>query len=108
MSAQPSNRVADDRLFTPAFIALAVAELAYFTAAGMLISLTPLFAAGPLGADEVGVGVTVGAFGTTALILRPWAGRAADRRGRRPLLIGGALLCALAIAAHSVTRTWRC
>ena len=103
MSAQQSIGAADERLFTPAFVALAAAELAYFTAAGMLISLTPLFAAGPLGADEVGVGVTVGAFGVTALILRPWAGRAADRRGRRPLFIGGALLCALAIAAHTLT-----
>lgn len=103
MSMQPSPTAPDERLFTPAFIALAVADLAYFTAAGMLIPLTPLFAAGPLGADEVGVGVTVGAFGVTALILRPWAGRAADRRGRRPLFIGGALLCALAIAAHIVT-----
>ena len=27
--------------------------------------------------------------------MRPFAGRVADTRGRRPLLIGGALLCAL-------------
>ncbi len=88
------------RLFTPAFIGLSLAELAYFTAAGVLIPLTPLFAAGTLGADEVGVGITVGAFSITALLLRPVAGRAADLRGRRPLLIWGALLAAAAVAAH--------
>lgn len=88
------------RLFTPAFIGLSLAELAYFTAAGVLIPLTPLFAAGTLGADEVGVGITVGAFSATALLLRPVAGRAADLRGRRPLLIWGALLCSAAIAGH--------
>jgi MFS family permease len=90
------------RLFTPAFIGLGLVELAYFTAQGITIPLTPLFAAGPLGADEVGVGITVGSFSVTALILRPFAGQMADRRGRRPLLIGGALLAAVAIAAQAV------
>ena len=90
------------RLFTPAFVALLLAELAYFTAAGMEIPLAPLFAARVLGADEVGVGIAVGAFALTALVLRPFAGRAADRHGRRPLLIGGALLYAAATAAHAV------
>ncbi len=88
------------RLFTPAFIALSLAELAYFTAAGLMIPTTPLFVAGPLKSSEVGVGIAVGAFSVTALILRPFAGRAADRRGRRPLLIGGALLFSVVTAAH--------
>jgi MFS family permease len=91
------------RLFTPAFIALAVAELAYFTAAGLTIPITPLFAEGPLGADSLGVGISVGAFSVTAVVLRPFAGRAADRRGRRPLLIGGALLAGIALAAHALS-----
>ncbi|HEX2142526.1 MAG TPA: MFS transporter [Candidatus Limnocylindria bacterium] len=91
------------RLWTPAFIALALAELAYFTAAGLTIPLTPLFAEGPLGATEVWVGITVGAFSVTAVVLRPYAGRLADRRGRRPLLIGGALLVVVTLAAHAVT-----
>ena len=81
---------AQDRLFTPAFIALTLADLAYFTAAGLLVLATPLFASGPLGADAVGVGIAVGAFSVTALVLRPWAGRESDRRGRRPLLVAGA------------------
>ena len=93
---------AEARLFTPAFIALSLAEFAYFTAAGLEISLVPLFAAGPLGGGEVGAGVAVGALSLTALFLRPLAGRTADRRGRRRLLIGGALLYAAATAAHAV------
>lgn len=93
---------AGGRFFTPAFIGLGIAELAYFTAAGILIPTTPLFAAGPLGADEAGVGISIGAFSVTALLLRPFAGRAADVQGRRPLLVGGAILAAIAIAAHLV------
>jgi MFS family permease len=92
-------------LFTPAFIALSVAEFAYFTAEGLTIPVTPLFADGPIGADEAGVGVAVGAFAVTALILRPIAGRWADRRGRRPLFVGGALLYAAAMAAHVLATT---
>lgn len=92
-SAQP-------RLLTPAFVALTIAELAYFTAEGVSIPVTPLFAAGPLGAEAAGVGLAVGAFAISALVLRPWTGRLADTRGRRPLLIGGALLYALVMAAH--------
>ena len=104
MSGSSSDtRIEEARLFTPAFIALALADLAYFTAAGLLILATPLFASGPLGADAVGVGIAVGAFSVTALVLRPWAGRESDRRGRRPLLVAGALLCAVAIAAHTLT-----
>jgi predicted MFS family arabinose efflux permease len=90
------------RLFTPAFIALSLAELAYFTAAGLTIPVTPLFAHGPLGADPAGVGLAVGAFSVTALVLRPYAGRMTDRWGRRPPLIGGALVCAIVLAAHAL------
>jgi MFS family permease len=91
-----------DRLFTPAFIALSLAELAYFTADGLAILVTPLFAVGPLGASPAEAGLAAGAFSITALLLRPYAGRLSDRRGRRPLLIGGALAFALILAAHAL------
>jgi MFS family permease len=96
-----------ERLFTLPFILLAFCELAYFTAAGLTIPLTPLFAEGPLGANELWVGITVGTFSVTAVVLRPFAGRTSDRRGRRPLLIGGALLVVLALVGHAyVTDLW--
>jgi predicted MFS family arabinose efflux permease len=91
----------DARLFTRAFVALSLAELAYFTAAGLTIPVTPLFARGPLEASEFEVGLAVGVFSLTALILRPYAGRLSDRRGRRPLLVGGALAVAGILLAHA-------
>ncbi len=102
MESPGSVGATEPRLFTGPFVALAIADLAYFTSAGMLILVTPLFARGPLGADPVGVGISVGAFSVTALLLRPWSGRESDRRGRRPLLIAGATLAAAAILAHTV------
>ena len=102
MESPGSVGAPEPRLFTGPFVALAFADLAYFTSAGMLILVTPLFARGPLGADPVGVGIAVGAFSVTALAFRPWSGRESDRRGRRPLLIAGAALAAAAILAHVV------
>lgn len=89
-------------LFTGTFIALTVADLAYFTAAGVSIFALPLYVTGPLGRDEIAAGVAFGVFAVSALVLRPFAGRLTDRVGRRPLLIGGALLAAACLALTAV------
>jgi predicted MFS family arabinose efflux permease len=81
-----------DRLLTLPFLLLTVGELAYFVADGMAVFLVPLHATGPLGADRTGAGLAFGVFAVSALVLRPLAGRLCDTHGRRPLLVGGALL----------------
>ena len=89
--------VSRERLITPAFVRLAAADLAYFTSAGIAIYALPLWVTGPVGSDKSGAGLAFGAFALSALILRPVAGRLADTRGRRPLLVGGALISAFAM-----------
>lgn len=86
-----------DRLFTRGFVLLSLGELAYLVSDGMAIYLIPVYAAGPVGAGQSGAGLAFGAFALSALVLRPWAGRFADTRGRRPLLVGGALVAAVAL-----------
>jgi MFS family permease len=86
-------------LMTRAFMSLAVADLAYFTAVGLTVLALPLYVTGPLGAGAAGAGTTFGAFAVTALFLRPLAGRLTDTVGRRPLLVVGALLGAAALLA---------
>lgn len=81
-------------LWTRGFVALGVADLAYFTSVGVAIYTLPLYATGPVGSDEGGAGLAFGAFGVTALICRPIAGRLSDVHGRKPLLVFGALLAA--------------
>jgi len=89
-----------DTLFTPAFVWLTLSDLAYFMAGGALIAVTPFFVTGPLGSGPAAVGLAVGAFSVSTLVLRPLAGRWTDRHGRRPLLIGGALLFAVLVLGH--------
>ena len=81
-------------LFSRGFIALGIADLAYFISVGVAIHTLPLYATGPVGSDEAGAGLAFGAFGVTALLCRPIAGRLSDTKGRKPLLVFGALLAA--------------
>ncbi len=92
-------------LFTPAFTALALASLAYFTAVGMLIPALPRFVEGPLGGGNTAVGVVFGAFSVSAVLMRPAAGVFGDRRGRRPLMLAGAALFAVSVLAYGLAAT---
>jgi predicted MFS family arabinose efflux permease len=46
---------------------------------------------GPLHSGDIAVGFVVGAFAITSVVCRPLAGRQSDRRGRRVVLVAGAL-----------------
>ncbi|MDF2738797.1 MAG: putative Transporter [Actinomycetia bacterium] len=89
-------------LLTPAFVTVTVAALAYFTGDGVLIPAVPRYTHGPLGAGDVAVGLVVAAFSLSAFFLRPWAGRVADRWGRRPLMLAGAGLFAASTLAYGL------
>jgi MFS family permease len=97
MVASETARAERASLFTPAFLTVAVAELAYFTAAGVLLPALPRYVAGPLGGGNVAVGLVVGAFSLSAFFLRPWAGAVGDRRGRRILMVVGGSIFALSV-----------
>ena len=92
-------------LFTRAFVLLTLADLAYFLALGVVVLALPLYVTGPVGAGTFGAGLAFGAFALTALLLRPVAGRLTDDLGRRPVLVCGALLCALCMLLLSFAET---
>ncbi|WP_281964148.1 MFS transporter [Serinicoccus marinus] len=89
------------RLLTGPFLALVLAELAYFVGIGALIPLVPVYAADRLGAGPLVVGLTVATFSLTALVLRPAAGRVVDRWGPRRPFVGASLLLAVVLVAHT-------
>jgi MFS family permease len=62
---------------------------------GSVLPVLPRYIHGPIGAGDVAVGVVIGAYAVTGLLLRPVAGRFADTRGRKPTVLVGAMLVAL-------------
>jgi len=63
-------------------------------AVGAVLPVLPRYVHGPLDAGNVAVGVVIGSYAVTGLMLRPVAGRLADHRGRKPTVLLGALLVA--------------
>lgn len=94
------SSVAAPRLVTRPFLLVSLLSLGYFVADGTSFALVSRYAVGPLGTDEFGAGLVYGAFSLSALLLRPVAGRLADRRGRRPLMVGGCALFGAVMFAH--------
>lgn len=80
---------------TAASLGLFLATLAAFMAIGAALPVLPSYVRGPLHSSDLAVGVVIGAFAITSVICRPLAGRQADRRGRRIVLVLG--LAALAL-----------
>lgn len=88
------------RLLTPLFLLITGATFAYFLAVGTLIPSLPLFVAGPLGGGDLHVGLVVGAFALSAIVLRPFAGALGDRYGRRLLIVAGGGAVAASVACY--------
>ena len=64
-------------------------------AVGAVLPVLPRYVHGPLDGGNIAVGVVVGAYAVTGLLLRPIAGRLADHRGRRPTVLVGSILVAI-------------
>ena len=90
------------RLVTPQFALLGSAALAYFLADGLLVPAVPRYVAGQLTGGNIAVGLVVAAFSLSALVLRPWAGRLADRHGRSLAMVGGGIIFATSVAAYGL------
>jgi MFS family permease len=72
--------------------------MVYFVSIGALQPTLPRFVKGPLGYGETAVGLAIGAFAFSAVIIRPFIGPLGDRRGRRLLIVVGAGIVAVSTA----------
>jgi MFS family permease len=79
-----------------AFAGIFAVTLLALLSVGAVLPVLPVYVRGPIGAGDIAVGVVIGAYAVTGLIGRPFAGRFADRRGRRPVVVAGTLLASLA------------
>jgi MFS family permease len=101
----PTEPPSRPSLITPAFVLIGLATLAYFVAENIVLPILPLYVRGQLGGGDVAVGVVVGAFSVTALLVRPWAGRLADRRGRRLPMVLGVMIFTASVAGYTLARS---
>jgi MFS family permease len=79
-----------------AFAGIFVVTMLGLLTVGVTLPVLPRYVTGPIGAGDVAVGVVTGAFAATGLLFRPIGGAFADARGRKPVMVTGALLTALA------------
>jgi len=70
-----------DRIVTVPFALTFTASFFAFLAIGMLLPVLPLYARGPLGVGDVGVGLAVGMSSPMALVAQPLAGVSAIAAG---------------------------
>ena len=93
MSGQTADAPASERPGL-AFAGLFAVTFCGLLAVGAVLPVLPRYVHGPLGAGDIAVGVVIGSYAISGLLLRPIAGRLADRRGRKPtVVVGGLLLC---------------
>jgi MFS family permease len=71
-------------------------------AVGATLAVLPHYVKDNLNGSDLEVGIVSGAFALTGIVCRPIAGNLADRRGRKPTVIVGALLAAIAGALYFV------
>jgi MFS family permease len=71
-----------------------VVALTAFLSTGAVLPVLPSYVRGPLHSGDFAVGIVVGAYAITSIVCRPLAGRQADRRGRRVVLLTGTLALA--------------
>jgi MFS family permease len=94
------GRATAARPATFAFAGVFVTCLLAFLGLGAVLPVLPRYVKGPIGSTDVAVGLVTGAFAFTAVVCRPLGGRLADTRGRRLVVMTGALLSSLAGALY--------
>lgn len=88
MSAGRSNRAAFAGIFAVTLLAL--------LSVGAVLPVLPRYVRGPLDSGNVAVGFVIGCYALTGLVFRPFAGRLADARGRKPAALLGCSLASIA------------
>ncbi|GAA1607481.1 MFS transporter [Catellatospora bangladeshensis] len=92
------SRLAFYRPFVPLFGGIFCCLLGV----GASLAVLPFYVLGELGLGDVMVGVVVAAIAASAVLTRPVAGRIADRRGYKLVMLAGAVTCTLAGLAYLV------
>ncbi|MFD2923048.1 MFS transporter [Halobacillus naozhouensis] len=89
----------EEKLWSFSFVTLILSTFMLFLGFQMLLPTLPVYVKDH-GGDSTSVGLVIGMFTITALIIRPFAGSAADRMGRKPILFIGLIITILSISSY--------
>ncbi|MHB1134947.1 MAG: MFS transporter [Chloroflexota bacterium] len=101
MSAPPVR----EPLVTRNFVLACLVTLASFASFYLLLATLPVFVLREAGGSEADVGLIIGVFSGTTVLLRPFIGARADVRGRRAFIVAGNVVMALAGGLYGLART---
>lgn len=87
-------------LFSREFKLVVLGTWLFFASFGASLPVLPRFVVDELGGGDIAVGFVFAVYAFAAVAVRPWIGRIGDRSGRRILVLGGALLTAVALLGH--------
>lgn len=87
-------------MVTPRFLLVMGATLAYYVCVGVLVPVLPVFIENGMGSGEAMVGATAVVFSVAAVLARPFITRIGNTYGRRPMMVWGGALGAVAGLAH--------
>ena len=87
------------KIFTRDFILVFFAQFTFIVVCHILIPTLPIYLS-RLGSRETEIGVLIGSFGVSSLVLRPFVGRALLGVPEKGFMIAGALLFVLASSAY--------
>jgi MFS family permease len=88
-------------IFTRDFILCFAAQVAFASVSFILIPTLPIYLS-RLGSAEIEIGILIGAFGISSLVLRPVVGKALSKSGEKKFMVVGAIVSALTSVAYLI------
>ncbi|MFC0298058.1 MFS transporter [Geobacillus jurassicus] len=103
MGAEQQPLIAEqkEKIWTKDFVLICLANFFVFLGFQMTLPTIPLFVE-HLGGNDQLIGVVVGVFTFSALIVRPFAGHALETKGRRFVFLLGLLIFVISVGSYSL------
>lgn len=100
MNAQQKQVVAEqkEKIWTRNFVLICLANFFIFLGFQMTLPTLPLFVE-QLGGNDQLIGLVVGVFTFSALVVRPFAGHALETRGRRFVFLFGLFIFVISVGS---------
>ena len=100
----PQQQVRSDKIWTRDFLLIVMSNFFVFLGFQMTLPTIPLFVK-ELGGNDQLIGVVVGIFTFSALLLRPYAGRALETKGRRFVFLTGLGIFVLSVGSFGFVKS---